>query len=106
MIGIGKWEATAKTIFFKARGTAEIRDNNGKYEIIFDIPEKYRNAKFRCYDIKEINENTLSAKGETSLLPNKVVKGIFTFNGDRMSGFVDLPIMGGLRIMITDGRRI
>ncbi|MCM1545089.1 MAG: hypothetical protein NC110_07320 [Ruminococcus sp.] len=106
MIGIGKWQASINTFMFKATGTAEIRDNNGEYEIIFDLPEKFSNAKIKYYDIKEIGTDTLTGKGEISLMPGKVAEGRFTFNGNKMTGTVKLPIMGGMEIKIKDGKKI
>ncbi|MCM1364242.1 MAG: hypothetical protein NC122_09795 [Faecalibacterium sp.] len=106
MIGIGKWEASINTFMFKAKGTAEIKDNNGEYEILFDLPEKFNGAKIKYYDIREIGDDTLTGKGEISLFPGKVAEGTFTFNGDKMSGTVKLPIMGGMEIKIKDGHRV
>ncbi len=106
MIGIGKWEGSVNTFMFKAKGTAEIRDNNGEYEIVFDMPEKFKGAQVKYYDIKEVGSDTLVGKGEISLFPGKVIEGRFTFNGDKMTGTVKLPVMGGMEIKIKDGHKI
>lgn len=106
MIGIGKWEAEISTPMFKAKGVVEIVDNNGKYEFRYDLPERFKNAKIRYYDIREVGSDTLTGKGEISLLPGKVIEVTATFKGDKMNGFVKVPIMRGMKIQFKNGRRI
>lgn len=106
MIGIGKWEAEVNTFMFKAKGIVEIRDNGGQYEFIYDLPDKFKGAKIKYYDIREIGNDTLSGKGEISLLPGKVIEVQATFKGDRMTGFVKIPVMGGMTIQLRNGHRI
>ena len=40
MIGIGKWEGEIITPFFGGKGQLEIKDDKGKYNFIFELPEK------------------------------------------------------------------
>lgn len=106
MIGIGKWEATVSTMMFKYTGVVEIRDNNGEYEFIYDLPEKYKNVGIKYYDIEEVGNDTLRGKGEVSLLPGKVIEIEATFKGDKMTGIVKVPIMNGMTLKLKNGRRV
>lgn len=106
MIGIGKWQGEIITPFGKGKGTVEICDNNGKYAFLFDLPEKYKNVKITYHEIKEIGSNTLLIKAQVLLFPNKIAQIKVSFEGDRMFGFIRLPIMGGYTVEIKNGQRV
>lgn len=105
MVGIGKWALRINTLFFKGEIIFEIRDNNGEYDISFTLPEKFKNVAFKYYDV-HAEGNALCGKGEISLLPGKVIEVRATFNGDRMSSQVKLPIFGNKTLNFNNGRRI
>ena len=104
MVGIGKWIISVNTLFFKGDIVFEIKDKNGEYDIDFTPPEKFKNVSFRYYDLHE-EENALCGKGEVSLLPGKVIEARATFNGDRMTSSVKLPVFSGKTFTLS-GRRI
>lgn len=106
MIGIGKWEITINNLFIKATGVAEIIDNNGQYEIRVQLPEKYKDIKISYREIREVGPDTLAGKAEISLFPGKVFDGAFTFEGESCHGYVTLPMLGGKKFEIKNGRKI
>lgn len=106
MIGIGKWEISINTFFFKGSGVAEIVDNNGKYEIRLQMPEKYKNVTVKYYEITEVGQDTLMGKAEISMFPGKLFEGAFTFRENTCSGYVTLPMLGGKRLEFKNGRKI
>ncbi len=104
MIGLGKWQATVNAILFKGTVTVTISDNNGEYGIDFELPEKFKNVEVRTYDIKE-NGNTLSGKGEITMLPGKELEAIVTFEGDTMTGVLNIPFLKR-SIELKNGHRV
>ena len=105
MIGIGTWKGTVKAMLMTFEGTVEIRDNDGEYEFKFTLPDRFKGAQIRTYDITE-DGNTLRGKAEVSLLPGKELRAEVTFDGDRMEGKFILPFLGNKEIRIQDGHRI
>lgn len=104
MIGLGKWKYHVATVFLTGDVVLSISDVNGEYKIEIqsieadaDIPE------FRFYDVAE-NDNTLTAKGEVSLLPGSLLDLSLTFEGDTMTGYLQVPYVGKIRI--KDGKKI
>ena len=105
MIGIGKWQTYVNTMVFKGDVTVVIADKDGEYDIDFQLPDKFKDMKIRCYDIVE-NGNKLSGKGEISLLPGKVVEAEVAFEGDTMNGYIKLPFLAGRKIELKNGHRV
>lgn len=106
MIGIGKWEGEIITPFFGGKGQLEIKDDNGKYKFIFDLPEKYKNMKIFYREIREIEPDSLFVKAEADMFPGKVLQIRLTFESERVYGFIRLPVMGGYTVQIKNGRKI
>lgn len=106
IIGIGKWQGEIRTAFFSAKGVVEIRDNNGNYEFIFELPNKYKNTEIIYHEIKEISNDTLLIKAEASLFPKKTAVIKITFKGNKLFGVIYAPIMGGITLKIQNGKRI
>lgn len=104
MIGIGKWSMNVNTFFFKGDLVFEIKDNNGEYDFSFTPPEKFKNVSVKYYDIHE-EGNSLCGKGETSLLPGKVIEVKATFNGDSMTSSIKLPVFGSKNLTLS-GKKI
>ena len=105
MIGLGKWQTYVNTMVFKGDVTVVIADKDGEYDIDFQLPDKFKDMKIRCYDIVE-NGNKLSGKGEISLLPGKVVEAEVAFEGDTMNGYIKLPFLAGRKIELKNGHRV
>ncbi len=103
MIGIGKWKFSVNTIFYKGSAVLEVKDNNGKYAFNVEAPGLKKMPDYYISNIKE-NGNTLTVRGGSDLLPGKEVEVSATFNGDRCSGYVNVPFFG--KIAIKDGEKI
>ncbi len=104
MIGLGKWQATVNALLFKGTVGVTISDNNGEYVIDFELPDKFKDVKVKTYDIKE-EGNTLSGKGEITMLPGKELEAIVTFDGDTMTGVLNIPFMKK-SIELKNGHRV
>ena len=104
MIGLGKWQATVNALLFKGTVGVTISDNNGEYVIDFELPEKFKDVKVKTYDIKE-EGNTLSGKGEITMLPGKELEAIVTFDGDKMTGVLNIPFLKR-SIELKNGHRV
>ena len=63
MIGLGKWQTYVNTMVFKGDVTVVIADKDGEYDIDFQLPDKFKDMKIRCYDIVE-NGNKLQPGDE------------------------------------------
>lgn len=95
MIGLGTWEAEINTIFFKGTGRATISDLNGNYdfklEIIgLNVPD------IKVCDVCE-NDNSLSALLECELFKGKQIPVTVTFDGDTVTGFAKVPMVGKIK---------
>lgn len=106
MIGLGKWTAKINTLLFSGYLNAEIKDNNGEYEITFDLPEPYKNIEIQYYDICDDGKNTLRGKAEVSLLAGKVFEIEAVFDSDKVEATLFLPFLGNKKIKSQDGHRI
>ena len=106
MIGIGKWEASVSAMMMNMSGIVEIHDNGGKYEFIYEPPERFKNVQIKYHSIEEVGTDTLVVKGEASVLPGKIIEIHATFNDNKLTGYIKAPIMGGMKIKIKDGHRI
>ena len=103
MIGIGKWAYSIDTIYLKGDVVLDITQENGEYSFGIQIESDSDVPEFRFYDIVE-EGNTLTGKGEVSLLPGKTLGVSLTFEGDEMTGFLKVPFIG--KIKIKDGKRV
>lgn len=106
MIGLGIWELSVNTIFFKGTGRAEIIDNGGEYDFRLTLPERFKEVKVSFRDITEKNGDTLCGKAEISLFPGKIFEGEFTFTESTANGFVKVPMFGGKKLELKNGRKI
>ena len=106
MIGLGKWTAKVNTLFFSGYLNVEIKDNNGEYEVDFELPEKFKSIEIQYYDIRDDGKNTLRGKAEVSLLPGKVFELEAVFDSDKVEATLTLPFLGNKQIKSKDGHRI
>ena len=102
MEGIGRWGGPVNTLVFKGDVYVDIKDNNGEYDINFELPEKFKNVEIRYYDV-HAEGNTIKGKGEMTLLPGKEIIASVTFDGDTMTGTLLLPFLGNREIKIKNG---
>ena len=105
MVGIGRWSAKINVLFMKLEGIVEIREQDGQYTFDFTPPERFKDVKFRYFDISAEGD-TIRGKGEASAFPGKVFDVEATFRGDTMTGKIVLPFMGNKEIPILDGHKI
>ncbi|MFY9198440.1 MAG: hypothetical protein WBK75_01315 [Acutalibacteraceae bacterium] len=105
MVGIGKWQFSVNTIFYKGSAVLEIKDNNGKYAFNVEAPGMKKMPDYFINNVK-VNEktNTLLVTGGSDMLPGKEVEVRATFNGDRCDGYVKVPFLG--KVAIKDGKKI
>ena len=66
--------------------------------------EKFKGVEIRTYDIKE-NGNTLSGKGEVTMLKGKELEAVVTFDGDTFTGSLNIPFLKK-SIPLKNGHRI
>lgn len=92
MIGLGTWVTTVNMMVFKGDITIVISNKDGEYDIDFQLPDKFKDVKIKTYDIVE-NGNTLSGKGEITMLPGKTLEAEVTFDGDTFTGVLRIPFL-------------
>ena len=105
MVGIGKWSAKIHVLFMNLEGTVEIREQDGQYSFDFTPPERFKDVKFRYFDV-HAEGDTIFGKGEASAFPGKIFDVEATFSDDTMTGKIVLPFMGNKEIPILDGHKI
>ncbi len=98
MIGLGKWQADVKNMFFSGKAILEIKDDGGKYGMDLELPD----SDIEIPEIKiieaEEESNILNAKAEVSLLPGKTIDVCLTFDDDVCNGFLKVPFVGKIKI--------
>ena len=89
---LGKWTANINTLFFRGDITFEVVENNGVYDVKYEIPEKFRGLEIHPYDIKA-DGNTLSGKATLPMLPGKEIEARAVFSENTFTGEVNIPFM-------------
>lgn len=97
MIGIGKWESSINTMFFRGTGRVTISDNNGQYGFKLEIIGE-NVPKFTVSDVVE-DGNTLRAVAESDMFKGKKIPITATFDGDTVVGTVKLPLLGNIKLL-------
>ncbi|MBR5619901.1 MAG: hypothetical protein IKW76_09205 [Clostridia bacterium] len=102
MIGIGKWSFKIDTMMFRGSAILTIADKNGAYEITAEVP----GMKMPPYSIDNIQEDgsILNAIVHTPLLSGKDLPVSLTFDGDVVTGYGKVPLLG--KVKLKDGKRI
>jgi len=104
MIGLGKWSYKVSTVFISGDVVLEVSDDNGAYKVeVLSIETESDIPEFRFYDIVE-EGNTLTGKGEVSMLPGSKLDLSMTFEGDTMNGFLKVPYVG--KVKIKDAKKV
>lgn len=102
MIGIGKWECSIDTMMFRATAVVTIAEKDGKYDFKIETDD-VRVPPYRVSDIVE-NGNNLSAVVTSPLLPGKEVPVSMDFDGDTVSGYIKVPVLG--KVKLKNGKKI
>lgn len=102
MIGLGKWACNVNTMFFSGEVKLRIFDDNGSYGFELDIPG-VGSPEIIVKKI-EIEDETVTAVVQTSLLPEKDIDLHVNFDGDEFDGFLKIPFIG--KVKFKDGHRI
>ena len=96
MIGIGKWEASINTMFFRGTGRVTISDNNGQYDFKLEIIGE-NVPEFTVSEIVE-DGNTLRAVAESDMFKGKKIPVTATFDGHTVVGTAKLPLLGNIKL--------
>lgn len=102
MIGLGTWQCSVDTMFFKGDATIRIFDNNGEYGLDLSIPD----VDIPEIEVKEVVEegNSLTATARISLLPGKDVQVYVEFEETTFDGYIKVPFIG--KIKLKNGKKI
>ena len=102
MIGIGTWQCSVDTMFFKGDATIKIFDNNGEYGFEISIPD----VDIPEIEVKDIVEegNTITATAQISLLPGKDISIYVEFEEDTFSGYLKIPFVG--KVKLKNGKKV
>lgn len=103
MIGIGKWSFSIDTMMFRGSAILTIADNNGAYEISAEVPGVTL-PPYTIKDIQEEGDNTLNAVIMTPLLSGKELPVSLTFDGDVITGYGKVPLLG--KVKFKNGKRV
>lgn len=96
MIGIGKWEASINTMFFRGTGRVTISNTDGEYNFKLEIIGE-NVPEFIVTDVIE-DGNTLRATAECEMFKGKRIPVTATFDGDNVLGTAKLPLIGGIKV--------
>lgn len=102
MIGIGKWSCSIDTMMFRGDAILTIADKDGAYEITAEVPG-YQMPEYSVTDIRE-DGNTLTAVVTTPLLSGKELPISLTFDGDVLTGYGKVPLLG--KVKFKNGQRV
>lgn len=102
MIGIGKWSFSIDTMMFRGSAILTIADKNGEYEITAEVP----GMQMPEYSVKDVKEDgdTLTAVVMTPLLSGKELPISLTFDGDVLTGYGKVPLLG--KVKFKNGQRV
>lgn len=98
MIGLGKWQADVKSMFFSGTAILDITDNSGEYGMALELPGQ--NIDIPEIKILESEEDgdILNLKAEVSILPKKTIDVSLVFEGDTLNGSLKIPFIGKIKI--------
>jgi hypothetical protein len=103
MIGLGTWTCGISTPLVKDKAVFTISDDNGKYKISLKI-KTWDIESLPIVSAKEFG-NTLQVRVSGEIYkPGTFAESEMTFDGDHLTGFIILPLLGKLKL--TDGKRV
>ena len=103
MIGIGTWSAKLDTNLITDTVIAKISYENGKYKFVTGFND-ITDYEPRVVDVIEDGNNLQITVRTRLYLRNSDIKFNVCFDGDIVTGFIEMPIVG--KINITEGHRI
>ena len=103
MTGLGTWTCSIDTPLIKDKPLFTIFDNNGKYGIRFKM-RNYETDSLNIIDAQEQGNTLRLDVAADKFKPGAVASTELTFDGDRFTGFIRLPIMGKLKLI--DGEKV
>lgn len=103
MIGIGSWHVSIDTMMFRGDAVLTIADKDGAYDFSVQV-DKLEQAP--PYTVESVTEdgNTLNAVITTPLMKGKELNVSMTFDGDTLTGFAKVPLLG--KIKLKNGHRV
>ncbi len=102
MIGIGKWAFSIDTMMFRGDAVLTIEDKDGAYAFSVEV----KDLTVPGYEVVNVKEDgsTLTADIKTVVLPGKEIPISLTFEGDTLTGFAKVPLLG--KIKLKNGRKV
>ena len=103
MIGLGSWSVSIDTMMFRGNAVLTISDKDGAYDFAVQVDKL---EKIPPYTIERVTEdgNTLEAVITTPLMSGKELLLSMTFDGDTLTGFAKVPLLG--KIKLKNGHRV
>ena len=103
MIGIGSWGVSIDTMMFRGDAVLTISDKGGAYDFAVQVDKI---EKIPPYTVESVTEdgNTLTLVITTPLMSGKELGLTLTFDGDTLTGFAKVPLLG--KIKLKNGHRI
>jgi len=102
MLGLGKWKLSVSTRFYSGDVFLVIGEKDGEYDVYAEFPGGKR-PDFRFGKLRA-EGSTLTGVAQHSMLQGSQIPFGATFEGDTVSGFLDVPIVG--MIKFSDGERV
>ena len=102
MIGLGKWAISIDTMMFRGDAVLVIADKDGAYDFSVEV----KGLTVPEYEVVNVQEdgNTLTGAIKTVLLPGKEIPITLTFEGDILTGFAKVPLLG--KIKFKNGHKV
>ena len=97
MLGLGKWKITVKTRFYSGDAYMVIGEKDGEYEIYADLANGKR-TDFRFSKL-HAEGSTLKGTAQHSMLQGNSIPFSATFEGDTVSGFLDVLFVGMIKFV-------
>ena len=103
MIGLGNWSVSVDTMMFRGDALVTISDKGGNYDFAVRVSKLEKMPPFTVDSVTE-DGNTLSLLVSTPLLNGKQIAIEMTFEGDTLTGFAKIPLLGKIRF--KNGHRV
>ena len=103
MIGLGNWSVSIDTMMFRGDAVLTIADKDGAYDFSVQVAKL---EKMPPYAIESVTEDgdTLTIVITTPMLSGKQITANMTFEGDTLTGFAKVPLLG--KIKFKNGHRV
>ena len=103
MIGLGSWSVSIDTMMFRGDAVLTIADKDGAYDFAVKVDKL---EKMPPYTVESVTEegDTLLLVVTTPMLNGKQIALNMTFDGDTLTGFAKVPLLG--KIKLKNGHRV